>query len=803
MYKQKLLELIEPFSFFNHGYEKYSIILKEYKDDLDKWHYKDIKLKPIRKFLIDNGVAVYTDINHYQQREEIHYPFIYTTAISKSWFDLGKFNFYLNGKHISEYDKVDLKVSHHQGYIYLCFREDFEITSLLVFRTNISATVEKLTDYITDTDKGRKLEIPFNKKFKYEKNERDGLKLIINLPYIKISENENIFSVLQKWISNPVNWLFNNKIISYLLINDKGILSESDEVTMDNFFFSVKKNSKVNLYLFYIGEDPSTYQYKEIDSYHNNNTYYLEDIYDNIFKNNNTKKFLLENKDFLIQDNEINIFKEFLDITNLTSANISDYLLGFNYDLFMECYKINHKTKYNFTYEDLIKVTDTKFSNYDYSENQYVDKDLLKFTFRNYTNNPFEIYIFGKLYTSTYITDRHGFYTSVYINKSSLCDELGISFNQLPNIKGCVLLKNHDYKRINYSNITSETNGCLPISQDWFTIDNKKIYDNGYLIKDTDIDINTIRPSGLLCAYPKRIFKRHSISIIGNRISTTKIISNKYKLKYKNFTSDEIDKFMEPNKVIYKNLLYTDYIDYRFNLYCGPYLLMENYDYKILSPNLIEFLKPLPVYYEDLNKSDFIDITIEYEGELEDILLKIYKNKSYLYRLFNNKDFIKEYLKDRDDTSVVNERDWSLSINVPKLYDNRIFRFVQMISKYFSCERLLTAIPDKYGEKFYEEIRNEFPEFVTKVKDNYLINTQLEIPDYDNIPRIIRLPEFLDLNELIQKHFEVIKIMKFENKTFDREYDLLGIRYRYKSSIYKDDLLLSPNIPINYITDRR
>lgn len=803
MYKQKLLELLEPFSFFNHGYEKYSVILKEYKDDLDKWNYKDIKLKPIRKFLVDNGVAVYTDINHYQQREEIHYPFIYTTAISKSWFDLGKFNFYLNGKHISEYDEVDLKVLHHQGYIYLCFREDFEITSLLVFRTNISATVERLTDYITDTNKGNKLEIPFNKKFKYEKNERDGLKLIINLPYIKISENENIFSVLGKWINDPVSWLFNNKIISYLLINDKGILSESDEVTMDNFYFSVKKNSKVNLYLFYIGEDPSNYQYKEIDTYHNDNRYYLESIYDTLFKNVNTKKYLLDNKDFLIQDNEINIFKEFPDITNLTSANISDYLLGFNYDLFMECYKINHKTKYNFTYEDLIKVTDTKFSSYDYSENQYVDKDLLKFSFRNYTNNPFEIYIFGKLYTSTYITDRHGFYTSVYINKSSLCDELGITFEQLPNIKGCVLLKNHDYKRINYSNITSETNGCLPISQDWFTIDNKKVYDNGYLIKDTDVDINTIRPSGLLCAYPKRVFKRHSISIIGNRISTTKIISNKYKLKYKNFISDEIDRFMEPNKVIYKNLLYTDYIDYRFNLYCGPYLLMENYDYKILSPNLIEFLKPLPVYYEDLNKSDFIDITIEYEGELEDILLKIYKSKSYLYRLFNNKDFVKEYLKDRDDTLTVYERDWSLSINVPKLYDNKIFRFTQMITKYFSCERLLTAVPDKYGEKFYEEIRSEFPEFVTKVKDNYLINTQLEIPDYDNIPRIIRLPEFLDLNELIQKHFETIKILKFENKTFDKEYNLLGIKYRYKSSIYKDDLLLSPNIPINYITDRR
>lgn len=802
MYKNKLQQLLEPFSFFKHGSEKYSVILKEYKDDLDKWNYTDIKLKPIRKFLIDKGIATYTDINHYQQREEIHYPFIYTTAISKSWFELGKYNFYLNGKHISEYDEVDLKVVHHQGYIYLCFREDTTINSLLVFRTNISARVERLDNFITIEDKNNRLEIPFNKKFKFEKNERDGLKLVIDLPYIKIKQNENIFSVLSKWTNNPINWLYNNKIISYLFMNDKGILSESDDIVMENLYFSVKANSKAELYLFYLGTDPANYEVKEIDRFHSNEKGYLESAYDILFNNTNTKNHLLNNKNKLIQDNEINVFKEFPEYNELTSANISDYLLGFNYDLFMECYKINHKTKYNFTYNDLIHTNNTKFSNYEYDDNQYVDQNLLKFTFMNYTNNPFEIYIFGKLYTSTYITDRHGFYTTIYINRTTLCDELGITYNQLEHIVGCVLLKNHDYKRINYSNIEVDVNGCLPISQDWFTIDNKKIYDNGYLMKTTDIDINTIRPSGLICAYPKRIFKRHNISVIGNRISTTKIISNKYHLKYKNLSNTEIDKFMDPNKVIYKNLLYTDYIDYRFNLYCGPYLLMEGYDYRILSPNLIEFLKPLPVYKEDYNKSDFIDITVEYEGELEDILLKIYKSKSYLYKLFNDKDLMKEFIKGREDTTTVSERDWALSINEKGLYDKKIFRFVQMITKYFSCERLITADPDKYGEKVYEEIRSEFPEFISKVDDNYLIQTQLEINSYDNIPRRPSLPEFIDLNELIEKHIESVKILKFEDKVYNREYKIEKQFYRYKSGNYKDDLLVSPNIPINYLIDQ-
>ena len=99
MYKNKLNELLHPYSFFKDS-TKYSIVLKEFKDDLDKWNFKDIKLKPIRKFLTDNKIATYRKINHYQTEEDIHYPIIYTTAMSKSWMDQKKYNFYLNGKHI-------------------------------------------------------------------------------------------------------------------------------------------------------------------------------------------------------------------------------------------------------------------------------------------------------------------------------------------------------------------------------------------------------------------------------------------------------------------------------------------------------------------------------------------------------------------------------------------------------------------------------------------------------------------------------------------------------------------------------
>ena len=799
MYKNKLNELLRPYSFFKDT-TKYSIVLKEFKDDLDKWNFKDIKLKPIKKFLVDNNIASYRKINHYQTEENIHYPAIYTTAMSKSWIDQKKYNFYLNEIHISEYDD-NLKVLHHQGYIYLCFKNDITINSLLVMRTNLSATVEKLNSYVTMKDKNVKLEIPFNKKFKYEPNENNGLKLVINSPYISIKEGENIIDYLLRYTENPIDWLLNNKIKSYLLINDKGILSESDKVKMDPLFFSVEANSKIKLFLFYEGVDPENYRKEEKNLFTYKNKYYLEDILSELFRNENTRNYLKSHSELLLSEDESNVFKYFQEYDSILSPNIPDYLLGFNYDLFMEAYKINHSTKINFTYDDLSLVKDTKYSNYDYKNNQYVEEELLKLTFKNYMNNPFEIYIFGRLYTSSYISDRQGFYTTIYINKSNLLSNFKITEEQLKSIKGCVLIKSHDYKRINYNNITSDFNGILPISSDWFTIHNKKIFDNGYLIKDSDIELNTIRPSGLVCVFPKRRFKNHSITIIGNRLSDTKITSNKYEIKVKNLTQTEIDNFNVTNKVIYKNLFYTDYIDYRYNIYIGPYLLMENFDYKILAPNLIEFLRPICIY-KDEKDSDYIDILIEYEGEVEDTLLKIYKHKSYKYRLFNNKDFMKEFIKGREDTEIVNERDDTLSINEKGKYPNKNYKYHQMVSKYFSSERLYTAEKNKYGDKLFEELYKEFPEFVNKVNDIYIIQDNLEIDSLEDTPRRVVLPEVIDLDELITKHFESVNILRFENKLLDKESSMRNELYRYKSELYKEDLLLSTNIPINYLIDK-
>ena len=163
-------------------------------------------------------------------------------------------------------------------------------------------------------------------------------------------------------------------------------------------------------------------------------------------------------------------------------------------------------------------------------------------------------------------------------------------------------------------------------------------------------------------------------------------------------------------------------------------MLTENYDYRILAPNLIEFLRPICIY-KDEKDSDYINILIEYEGEVEDTLLKIYKHKSYKYRLFNNEDFMKEFIKGREDTEIVNDRNDTLTINEKGKYPVKNYKYHQMVSKYFSSERLYTAEENKYGDKLFEELYKEFPEFVNKVNDKYIIQDNLEIDSLEDTPR--------------------------------------------------------------------
>ena len=171
MYVNIFNEKLYPYNFLTtKSSEDFYINLKEYKDELDYWEFENISLKPIKHFLTENKIK--------------DYPFIYTTAISDSWIDKGNFNFFLNGKHISEYDEITLKVLLFQGYIYICFKNNTKINSLLVLRTNLPASIQKFTGRINIENIGNKIRIPYNNNFTYSPNSNSGVCLTINEKYI-------------------------------------------------------------------------------------------------------------------------------------------------------------------------------------------------------------------------------------------------------------------------------------------------------------------------------------------------------------------------------------------------------------------------------------------------------------------------------------------------------------------------------------------------------------------------------------------------------------------------------------------
>lgn len=781
MYRQDVLKKLTPFIFFDKD-RKYNIVLKDYKNDVDRWKFEDIKLKPILKRFLEEGVYEKKKLDYYRTEEKVVYPYIFTTKISNSWLDGFNFNFYLNGQHINSYD--DLKVFSHQGYIYICSKTNMTITSLIVVNKNISSYFDKFNNTISIEDTNDNLELPFNESFVFDKNSNNGNKLVINHPYFILNHNENLLEKLYSFTDYPFEWLSNNKIFSYLLIDDSGILDISD-IEFDTLNITNKKsNSK--LILFYNGISPEGYvPEKGLDIYHDEN-YYCENIFRRIGKE--TMLFLKDNNLFPNND-DINIFEEESKYDRID--DYADFLLGFSYDLFMEGYKRNHKTKYNFKYSDLKEMNQTNYSDFNYELIRELRNrnSMLKISFYNPFGILFDLYFNNRLSQINFITQSRGLFTDVFINISSILDFFDITYEDLKNSNIMVLLKNKDYKKYNYNNIDSNYNGTLPIGQEFFKTYNKRIYDNGYILKEDDYILNSIYPSGLVCLWPKRHQRHHNITVIGNHNNSTKITRYEYTTKINGSSLNKT-----PGKQIYKGLLYTDYIDFRFNVYIGPYLLQEGKDYIILAPNLIELLKDITVYKEDINNTE-IPIIIEYEGELEDFLLEIYKHKSYKYRLFNNDNFINEYIKNKNDINLISE-------NLPELYDDIVFRFNMMNTKYFASEPIEDGNVDSYGEDMMSLVHNEFEDLTTKENDRVRIMGNFKF-DLKKIPRRIISPEPININTLIMEHIEAVKILKFENKTFNNQYDLSDENYRWRRIINtRYGLWINPNIPIYYILEK-
>lgn len=787
MYYNGLNEKLYNYIFLESKTE-YGIALKEYKDELQKWERNKIKLKPVKKFLDDNNTQ--------------DYPYVYTTAMSPSWFDAGKYDFYVNGKHVLEWDEKDLLPLHFQGYIYLNFKVDTPIASLLVVRTNLPVRLEKFNSPLTFQDNGTSLKLAYNDNFEYKPTLAKGRTLVIDKPYFCLNSGENLYDKYP----NMINWLYDNKITNMILLNtDTGIVNDYSDVINEPMYLAVKTNPKLKMIIFYEGIDPATYTptvNNDTFKYLKDKKNYMEDIFSEYLNIPQIKNIIMDHrKDLLLQKDDTDVFNEIEEYSQKNDMFITNYLLYKNYDLFMELYKRLHRTKIPFIFAEWTRKADNPYvdeNNRDRDMPEIKERnELLKFTFINYYQNPFEIYFCNTMYQGTFIHDTMGISTTIYINKGNLLDYYNLKEEDLPKLFGQILIRGHAYKRVDYNNIHKLFNGTLAISSDWFSMYKKRVLDNGIYLKNTDYELNRIHPSNMVCVFPKRAQKHHKFAITGYT-NPVEITTNTYKIKVKNTTPTEGKKI---NTAIHKNLFFTDYIDYRFNIYIGPYLLMENIDYRILAPNLVEFLRPITVFTEDKD-SEYIDMIIEYEGIVEDILLQRYKFKSFRYRFFNNQFIIDTLYDIRTDTQITDKRADTLHLNPGSLYDVNGYKLNMMMTKYFASENVFTGdrLSD-YG--FGDLIKREFPQFIQKVGSKNFITTNIEIPSIHSIPRRSGYPSSVNLSHVINQHVVSAKEMINQNRHFGKEtYWDTGIHYRYKSELYMlGDINLDPNIPINYVLD--
>lgn len=143
-----------------------------------------------------------------------------------------------------------------------------------------------------------------------------------------------------------------------------------------------------------------------------------------------------------------------------------------------------------------------------------------------------------------------------------------------------------------------------------------------------------------------------------------------------------------------------------------------------------------------------------------------------------------------------------ISENLPELYDDIVFRFNMMNTKYFASEPIEDGNVDSYGEDMMSLVHNEFEDLTTKENDRVRIMGNFKF-DLKKIPRRIISPEPININTLIMEHIEAVKILKFENKTFNNQYDLSDENYRWRRIINtRYGLWINPNIPIYYILEK-
>ena len=815
MVKETLNKLLSPYVHFEFNTDEGNspLIIKNYKDELTYILTKDIKFPDVHKSIKNNGI------------EEKIYIHTYVMPATDAFFTYdNKWKFYLNGKSIYKYDNIKMILIN--GYLYLLSKDIITFDSFVIISTDLNLTISDTLPTTIHENNSHDLVLNFDNNFNYNETYVNGKSIITKGKYLNINAGQNILDALSS-MSKPMEYLFSIKIKKILLVDTvTGISNEYDNLTIKPMMFILNNNNpNLKCYFFYEGLTPTEWEIADnnrIRSYYElkypnirKEDRYLEHFLCRVYDNPVLRQVFLDNIDILHptwRDVEFDLPNH--DRVNM--YNKTRYLLNFNYDLFMEIYKVKHTIQHIIAYSDIKFVQNNKSIKVlpaTLPSNRWSDS-FIKFSFFNFLALPFDLYFFDRLYTSHYTTDREHQVTNVYIRLDNFLNYYNISMDDLYKLNGIVIIKPENYTTIDYVNVGDDYNGTLVISKDLFTLNGIKVYDNGYLLKIEDYSINNLPPVNMLAMFPKRKFPHHSIRITGFE-GKHFVTKKQLHVKIKNFTTDEETDILDNNplnKYIYKNLLYLDYIDFRYQIFIGPVCLIENVDYIINSPTCVEFIKPITTYVEELDL-EYIDINIEYNGIQENRLLDMISTKSYRQRVFSN-DVFRKAMYDIQSTihGLVPTVIDNLGNDCPEYYPKPAYRLNMMITKYFSTEVIITTDVADYGEKWYNDLSTEFPDFIrfnaANNADEILMECDIDYPVTD-YPRGISLPESFPLNMLMYNH--IVADYKFgllnygfmkdvphnNNKLYKKNYILDKIDPIFVNG----DASYSPNIPINFVID--
>lgn len=730
------------------------------------------------------------DINEYNKC--ISFP------ISESYIaEDGSYKFLINNRDIKEYDIEILLVA---GYIYIFHKAGFTINNIL-FLMKDNYSLIKNNSNTTIPKSGNNVEL----------NLRDPnypeLGVVIPRKFIMLKDGEDIFTYLvTNGYRNPLDYLYYfHPTDIYIYNEDTGFDNDINKLyTRAGFYKNISYGTKDKMIILYDGPDK--------DTWNSNPKTCCEDYlyYDEI------KKLLMYPgvREYFLTHGDEWIWKDNLLVDEFESdGNMLHHLYNFNYDLYMKVLKDSYKVNFIVNKKDFILtqkadiLTDVRKGKGDIvnDRNRYVS-----FTIPNHRKYMIEIFYKGQRYTGIKLVEKTQEMSTIYIHEDILCDQFNLSeIEELEYLY--IVLRPQDFAEFDYQNITDNYNGVLPIGRSFFNLKYTRLYDNGYLLKEDDYELNNIPPYNLICAFPKRRFKNHLLVATGylTRIPLIK----KYRVKIKDFTPQEENDIKTTNiynKYIYKGYFYTDYIDFRFSIYIGSRLLMEGIDYDILSPTLVRFYTPFDIYFEDRDDSTYINIKIvcdelDNENQLENLKEKI--RSSWVNFIYSHPNIKAMVLKGNDPTLVKNPK--------LKLYNKDVFRNHIFVTKYLSSEVILTADEDAYGDKWINAIEEEFPEAISidngkKYVNPYFINYP---DDNEEYPRFCALPETEPLNILIGEDIIAKRKLIHENLHLvgplerNEINNIFFSKNQYKKGVdttmILQDVKYNPNIPFDAVFDTK